>query len=100
MAFVRVICAFVVLLIMATAHAQLTPNFYKESCPNLQNLVIDVVAQAVRKEPRMVASLQCLHFHDCFVNVKFILPTLLLLTLYTYIFSSLSCTFYIYFILY
>lgn len=68
MAFVRVICAFVVLLIMATAHAQLTPNFYKESCPNLQNLVIDVVAQAVRKEPRMAASLLRLHFHDCFVN--------------------------------
>eukprot|EP00253_Pinus_taeda_P022961 PITA_22961 len=64
----RVIWGFVLLLIVATAHAQLTANFYKESCPNLENLVIDVVAQAVRKEARMAASLLRLHFHDCFVN--------------------------------
>lgn len=64
----RVIWGFVLLLIAATAHAQLTANFYKESCPNLENLVIDVVAQAVRNEARMAASLLRLHFHDCFVN--------------------------------
>eukprot|EP00253_Pinus_taeda_P025742 PITA_25742 len=64
----RVIWGFVLLLIVATAQAQLTANFYKESCPNLENLVIDVVAQAVRKEARMAASLLRLHFHDCFVN--------------------------------
>lgn len=92
MAFVRVICAFVVLLIVATAHAQLTPNFYKESCPNLQNLVIDVVAQAVRKEPRMAASLLRLHFHDCFVNVSLYSPH--------FCASSLSIPIYHYFILY
>lgn len=67
----RVIWGFVLLLIAATAHAQLTANFYKESCPNLENLVIDVVAQAVRNEARMAASLLRLHFHDCFVNVSY-----------------------------
>jgi peroxidase len=87
MAFLRVISAFVLLLIMATAHAQLTSNFYKKSCPNLENLVRHVVADAVRKEARMGASLLRLHFHDCFVNVSYILffpctSALLYLSLY------------------
>ena len=74
MAFFRaVISVFALLLIMAmaTAQAQLTANFYQESCPNLQNLVRPVVAKAVRKEARMAASLLRLHFHDCFVNVSY-----------------------------
>ncbi|KAK9670163.1 hypothetical protein RND81_13G182400 [Saponaria officinalis] len=46
----------------------LFPYFYGHSCPNVQEIVHSVVAQAVAKEPRMAASLLRLHFHDCFVK--------------------------------
>ncbi|KNA12091.1 hypothetical protein SOVF_129110 [Spinacia oleracea] len=57
------------LLICATIiDAQLTPNFYARTCPTLQSIVRDTMAQAVAKEPRMGASMLRLFFHDCFVN--------------------------------
>ncbi|KAL9229542.1 hypothetical protein vseg_004998 [Gypsophila vaccaria] len=46
----------------------LYPSFYSHSCPNVQEIVHSVVAEAVAKEPRMAASLIRLHFHDCFVK--------------------------------
>ncbi|KAE8665895.1 Peroxidase 14 [Hibiscus syriacus] len=46
----------------------LYPQFYDHSCPNVQEIVENVVAKAVAKEPRMAASLLRLHFHDCFVK--------------------------------
>ncbi|GMI97994.1 PEROXIDASE 72 [Hibiscus trionum] len=46
----------------------LYPQFYDRSCPNAQEIVKNVVAKAVEKEPRMAASLLRLHFHDCFVK--------------------------------
>ncbi|VVB16449.1 unnamed protein product [Arabis nemorensis] len=50
------------------AHAQLTSDFYRESCPSLFPAVRRVVQQAVARERRMAASLLRLFFHDCFVN--------------------------------
>jgi len=47
---------------------ELTPNFYAESCPQLEHIVHTVVKAAVLKETRMAASLMRLEFHDCFVN--------------------------------
>ncbi|XAR50804.1 Peroxidase [Bertholletia excelsa] len=44
---------FVTSLLVFSAQAQLSPNFY------------DIT---VNKEPRMAASILCLFFHDCFVN--------------------------------
>ncbi|GMH14886.1 hypothetical protein Nepgr_016727 [Nepenthes gracilis] len=51
-----------------TGGSYLHPQFYWGSCPNAQEIVKSVVAQAVFKEPRMAASLLRLHFHDCFVQ--------------------------------
>ncbi|KAF3961078.1 hypothetical protein CMV_014269 [Castanea mollissima] len=42
-------------------------DYYKETCPSLEEIVRLNVEIAVVKEPRMAASLLRLHFHDCFV---------------------------------
>ncbi|KAG2586281.1 peroxidase P7-like isoform X2 [Panicum virgatum] len=46
----------------------LSPGFYNATCPALQAVVRRGVARAVRREPRMGASILRLFFHDCFVN--------------------------------
>ncbi|KMT09472.1 hypothetical protein BVRB_6g129440 [Beta vulgaris subsp. vulgaris] len=46
----------------------LYPQFYDHSCPQVQQIVKSVVAQAVSRDRRMAASLLRLHFHDCFVK--------------------------------
>ncbi|KAF2598904.1 hypothetical protein F2Q68_00007900 [Brassica cretica] len=58
-----------ILMIMGTqTHAQLSSDFYAESCPSLFPAVRRVMQRAVAKERRMAASLLRLFFHDCFVN--------------------------------
>lgn len=52
-----------------SAGGYLYPQFYDHSCPKAQQIVENVVAKAVAKDPRMAASLIRLHFHDCFVKV-------------------------------
>lgn len=52
------------------ANAQLSPNFYSTSCPNLGTIVRSGMASAVQTEKRMGASILRLFFHDCFVNVS------------------------------
>lgn len=52
----------------------LYPQFYDHSCPQAQQIVKSVVAQAVARDRRMAASLLRLHFHDCFVKVNICLP--------------------------
>ncbi|XP_028109855.1 peroxidase 20 [Camellia sinensis] len=42
-------------------------DYYKETCPLLEELVQRTVEIAVLRDPRMAASLLRLHFHDCFV---------------------------------
>ncbi|KAL5791466.1 hypothetical protein ACOSP7_000060 [Xanthoceras sorbifolium] len=42
-------------------------DYYKEKCPLAEDIVRRNVEIAVRKDPRMAASLLRLHFHDCFV---------------------------------
>jgi len=62
---------------LETSSAQLTTNFYSSSCPQLFSTVKSVVQSAINKEARMGASLLRLFFHDCFVNVNFIITFLL-----------------------
>ncbi|CAA7024605.1 unnamed protein product [Microthlaspi erraticum] len=50
------------------SQAQLSSDFYSESCPSLFPAVRRVVQRAVARERRMAASLLRLFFHDCFVN--------------------------------
>ncbi|KAK3006728.1 hypothetical protein RJ639_017181 [Escallonia herrerae] len=51
------------------SNAQLSPNFYGRTCPNLPFIVRNAVRQAVSRELRIGASILRLFFHDCFVNL-------------------------------
>ncbi|CAO2205206.1 unnamed protein product [Urochloa humidicola] len=53
---------------VAQQQQQLSPGFYDATCPGVQGVVRRGVARAVRREPRMGASILRLFFHDCFVN--------------------------------
>lgn len=59
----------ILVLLLGISRAQLTPDFYEDSCPDLPNIVQAQVEIAVQNEKRMGASLLRLFFHDCFVNV-------------------------------
>lgn len=48
---------------------QLDPSFYRNTCPRVHSIVREVVRNVSKKDPRMLASLIRLHFHDCFVQV-------------------------------
>nr|GMC79155.1 cationic peroxidase 1-like [Ipomoea batatas] len=55
-------------LLLGLTSAQLSANFYSKTCPNALSIIQTAVANAVKSEARMGASLLRLHFHDCFVN--------------------------------
>ncbi|CAJ1962918.1 unnamed protein product [Sphenostylis stenocarpa] len=62
-------CALVVLGVFPLSlHAQLDPSFYRDTCPKVHSIVREVVRNVSKKDPRMLASLIRLHFHDCFVQ--------------------------------
>jgi peroxidase len=64
-------CYTLALLFAAAAvSAQLSTDFYDETCPDALDIVESAVRAAVSKESRMGASLLRLHFHDCFVNAS------------------------------
>ncbi|KAL0401115.1 UNVERIFIED_CONTAM: Peroxidase 4 [Sesamum latifolium] len=67
-----VITLAILLVFLSTSSAQLSPDFYSKSCPNLFATVKSVVHSAIQKEARMGASLLRLFFHDCFVNFNFL----------------------------
>jgi len=48
--------------------AELTADYYSETCPQALTTIKLLVGAAILREPRMGASLVRLHFHDCFVN--------------------------------
>ncbi|VVB17058.1 unnamed protein product [Arabis nemorensis] len=59
---------FTLSMLCSGVRAQLSPDIYAKSCPNLVQIVRKQVMIALKAEIRMAASLIRLHFHDCFVN--------------------------------
>jgi peroxidase len=66
------VCALlaVVALHGAAEAQQLSASYYDGSCPNVYSTVRRVIQQARVSDPRILASLIRLQFHDCFVNVR------------------------------
>uniref|UniRef100_A0ACD5VHF3 Uncharacterized protein n=2 Tax=Avena sativa TaxID=4498 RepID=A0ACD5VHF3_AVESA len=46
----------------------LSPDFYRSTCPQADEIVVSVLKKAIAKEQRIAASLLRLLFHDCFVQ--------------------------------
>ncbi|XP_030478879.2 peroxidase 15 [Cannabis sativa] len=56
-------------LLPSSSYGQLSTTFYDQTCPNVTNIIQDIVADVLNNsDPRIGASLIRLHFHDCFVN--------------------------------
>ncbi|GMH25202.1 hypothetical protein Nepgr_027045 [Nepenthes gracilis] len=53
---------------MAPQVASLQPNFYAETCPNVEKIVRAAVVQKVRQTFVTIPATIRLFFHDCFVN--------------------------------
>ncbi|XP_061373668.1 peroxidase A2-like [Gastrolobium bilobum] len=51
-----------------SSDAQLDPSFYQDTCPKVHKIVHNVLKNVSKSDPRMLASLVRLHFHDCFVQ--------------------------------
>ncbi|XP_020550649.1 peroxidase P7-like isoform X1 [Sesamum indicum] len=70
MAFLRIFSLMlsVVAILACGGNAQLSPDFYASTCPNLQRIVSDAMREAIDQELRVAASVLRLFFHDCFVN--------------------------------
>ncbi|PNT64772.1 hypothetical protein BRADI_4g32810v3 [Brachypodium distachyon] len=47
---------------------ELEVGYYARTCPGAEEIVRGVMARALSREPRSVASVMRLQFHDCFVN--------------------------------
>ncbi|EPS58134.1 anionic peroxidase swpb3, partial [Genlisea aurea] len=63
-----VIFLLLALFMAGSSSAQLSYDYYWDSCPDLFPTVRSVVRSAIQAEPRIGASILRLFFHDCFVN--------------------------------
>lgn len=52
-----------------SSNAQLSPDFYAKTCPQLQSIAFQILEKVSKTDSRMPASIIRLHFHDCFVQV-------------------------------
>lgn len=56
-----------------SAEAQgLRVGFYNATCPDAETIVYNEMSGIIKNAPSLAAALLRLHFHDCFVRVRFV----------------------------
>ncbi|KAK3205018.1 hypothetical protein Dsin_019064 [Dipteronia sinensis] len=60
--------AIIIVMMFGASTAQLSPAFYANTCPDMPDIVRQVVEQARVNDVRLGAKIIRVHFHDCFVN--------------------------------
>lgn len=55
----------------AGVNPNLKEGFYKNSCPNAEQIVADTYAEIAKTNPNAISNIIRLQFHDCFVVVSF-----------------------------
>ena len=60
----------------------LNMNYYLFSCPFVEPVVKDIVNSALEDDPTLAAGLVRMHFHDCFIQVLYLSPSLSLSLFY------------------
>lgn len=68
--------------IVTLCNAQgLSLHYYKKTCPKVESIVKKETARIISAAPTLAAPFLRMHFHDCFVRVRFrfIIPPLVVL---------------------
>lgn len=92
--------AFFFLITIALAYAigvchggELRKNFYKDTCPEAEDIVKSIIWKRVASNSTLPAKFLRMHFHDCFVRVTF-------LHLFHILYISFQHTYVYYFVLF
>lgn len=64
------VLALISFLLIGSASALLSINFYRNTCPNVESLVRSAVTQKFQQTPVTAQATLRLFFHDCFVRVS------------------------------
>ncbi|KAF8376678.1 hypothetical protein HHK36_031654 [Tetracentron sinense] len=55
---------------LGSALADLRMDFYSNSCPKAEKIVLDFVSKHIPNAPSLAATIIRMHFHDCFVRMS------------------------------
>ncbi|CAN0914554.1 Peroxidase 3 [Linum grandiflorum] len=58
----------IAIFFVASTEAQLQMNFYSQSCPKAEQIVLDYVKKHISNAPSLASPILRMHFHDCFVR--------------------------------
>jgi peroxidase len=59
------------ILLFTSVSAQLSVDYYSKTCPNAEEIVRKEMIQILSVAPSLAGPFLRLHFHDCFVRVRY-----------------------------